>query len=100
MIHKVGRREGRFELANGGTLSLDEVSEIPMATQIKLLRFLQERTFERVGSNETLKVDVRMIAASNRDLKQRIAEALFRGDEYTVGSPLGPTQALLNEEGS
>lgn len=78
----VGRREGRFELANGGTLFLDEVSEIPMATQIKLLRFLQERSFERVGGNETLKVDVRMIAASNRDLKQRIAEGLFREDLY------------------
>jgi DNA-binding NtrC family response regulator len=61
---------------------LDEVSEIPMPTQIKLLRFLQERTFERVGGNETLKVDVRIIAASNRDLKQRIAEGHFREDLY------------------
>ncbi len=78
----IGRREGRFELANGGTVFLDEVSEIPMPTQIKLLRFLQERTFERVGGNETLKVDVRIIAASNRDLKQRIAEGHFREDLY------------------
>jgi DNA-binding NtrC family response regulator len=78
----VGKREGRFELANGGTVFLDEVSEIPMPTQIKLLRFLQERTFERVGGNETLKVDVRIIAASNRDLRQRIAEGLFREDLY------------------
>ncbi|HSO00242.1 MAG TPA: sigma-54 dependent transcriptional regulator [Candidatus Nanopelagicales bacterium] len=78
----VGRREGRFEQASGGTLFLDEVSEIPLPTQIKLLRFLQERTFERVGGNETLKVDVRIIAASNRDLRQRIQEGLFREDLY------------------
>jgi len=78
----VARREGRFEQASGGTVFLDEVSEIPMATQVKLLRFLQERTFERVGGNETLKVDVRILAATNRDLKQRIAEGLFREDLY------------------
>jgi DNA-binding NtrC family response regulator len=77
-----GRREGRFELADGGTVFLDEASEIPLATQVKLLRFLQERTFERVGGNETLKVDVRILAASNRDLRQRIAEGLFREDLY------------------
>src|SRR6185295_10940979 len=70
----VARREGRFEQANGGTVFLDEVSEIPLPTQVKILRFLQKRTFERVGGNETLKVDVRILAASNRDLKQRIAE--------------------------
>jgi DNA-binding NtrC family response regulator len=78
----VNRREGRFEQANGGTVFLDEVSEIPLATQVKILRFLQERSFERVGGNETLKVDVRILAASNRDLKQRIAEGLFREDLY------------------
>jgi DNA-binding NtrC family response regulator len=78
----VGRREGRFELASGGTLFLDEVSEIPPSIQIKLLRFLQERTFERVGGNETLKVDVRVIAATNRDLRQRINEGAFREDLY------------------
>ncbi|HRI71373.1 MAG TPA: sigma-54 dependent transcriptional regulator, partial [Polyangium sp.] len=78
----VGRREGRFELASGGTLFLDEVSEIPPSIQIKLLRFLQERTFERVGGNETLKVDVRVIAATNRDLRQRITEGAFREDLY------------------
>jgi DNA-binding NtrC family response regulator len=76
------RREGRFELAAGGTVFLDEVSEIPLPTQVKLLRFLQERTFERVGGNETLKVDVRILAASNRDLRERIAEGLFREDLY------------------
>src|SRR3954471_668472 len=78
----VTRREGRFEQANGGTVFLDEVSEIPLATQVKLLRFLQERTFERVGGNETLRVDVRILAATNRDLKERIAEGLFREDLY------------------
>jgi DNA-binding NtrC family response regulator len=78
----VGRREGRFEQANAGTVFLDEVSEIPLPTQVKLLRFLQERTFERVGGNETLKVDVRILAASNRDLKQRITEGLFREDLF------------------
>ncbi len=78
----VGRREGRFKQADGGTLFLDEVSEIPLATQVKLLRFLQSREFERVGGNETLKVDVRVLAATNRDLKQRILEGRFREDLY------------------
>jgi DNA-binding NtrC family response regulator len=76
------RREGRFKQADGGTLFLDEVSEMPAATQVKLLRFLQERTFERVGGNETLKVDVRILAATNRDLKQHIAEGKVREDLY------------------
>jgi DNA-binding NtrC family response regulator len=78
----IGRREGRFEQADGGTIFLDEVSEIPLATQVKLLRVLQERTFERVGGNETLKVDVRILAASNKELKQRIGEGRFREDLY------------------
>jgi DNA-binding NtrC family response regulator len=78
----VSRREGRFEQADAGTVFLDEVSEIPMSTQVKLLRFLQERTFERVGGNETLKVDVRIIAATNRDLHKRIGDGLFREDLY------------------
>ena len=78
----VGRREGRFEQAHGGTLFLDEVSEIPGSVQIKLLRFLQEREFERVGGNETLKVDVRVVAATNRNLKQRVDEGGFREDLY------------------
>ena len=78
----VGRREGRFEQANGGTLFLDEVSEIPMPTQVKLLRVLQERTFERVGGNESVQVDVRIVSASNRDLLQRVKDGQFREDLY------------------
>ena len=78
----ITRREGRFEQASGGTVFLDEVSEIPLPTQVKLLRFLQERTFERVGGNETLKVDVRILAASNRDLRTRIESGHFREDLY------------------
>ncbi len=78
----VSRREGRFKQADGGTLFLDEVSELAPQTQVKLLRFLQERTFERVGGNETLRVDVRVIAATNRDLEQRIREGRFREDLY------------------
>jgi DNA-binding NtrC family response regulator len=78
----VGRREGRFKQADGGTLLLDEVSEIPLSLQVKLLRFLQTREFERVGGNETLKVDVRMIAATNRDLEEQIKLGRFREDLY------------------
>ncbi|MBX3251162.1 MAG: sigma-54-dependent Fis family transcriptional regulator [Myxococcales bacterium] len=76
------RRAGRFEQAHGGTLFLDEVSEIPLATQVKLLRFLQERELERVGGNETIRVDVRVVAASNRDLKQLVEDERFREDLY------------------
>ncbi len=78
----VMRREGRFKQADGGTLFLDEIGEIPQGTQIKLLRFLQERTFERVGGNETLKVDVRVLAATNRDLQAEIKKGSFREDLY------------------
>jgi two-component system, NtrC family, response regulator HydG len=77
-----GRREGRFKQADGGTLFLDEVGEIPPGVQVKLLRFLQERTFERVGSNETVKVDVRVIAATNRRLEQEVREGRFREDLF------------------
>jgi two-component system, NtrC family, response regulator AtoC len=78
----VGRREGRFRQAHGGTLFLDEISEIPPATQVKLLRFMQEHEFERVGGNETLRVDVRIIAATNRDLAKEVEAGRFREDLY------------------
>ncbi|MCF3649151.1 sigma-54-dependent transcriptional regulator [Synoicihabitans lomoniglobus] len=76
------RREGRFELAHKGTLLLDEVSEIPPSSQAKLLRVLQEREFERVGGTKTIKVDVRIIATSNRDLAESVAKGEFRSDLY------------------
>ena len=76
------QRQGRFEQADGGTILLDEIGEISLATQIKLLRVLQEREFERVGGNETIHVDVRIIAATNRDLKQMVAEGSFREDLF------------------
>jgi DNA-binding NtrC family response regulator len=78
----VGRRDGRFKQADGGTLFLDEIGEISPAIQVKLLRFLQERTFERVGGNETLKVDVRIITATNRDLNAEAAAGKFREDLF------------------
>ncbi|GDX11689.1 acetoacetate metabolism regulatory protein AtoC [Verrucomicrobiota bacterium] len=76
------RREGRFELANGGTLLLDEISEIPAHLQAKLLRVLQEREFERVGGTKTIKVDVRVLAATNRDLMKAVAAGEFREDLF------------------
>ena len=76
------RREGRFELANQGTLLLDEVSEIPLNLQAKLLRVLQEREFERVGGNRTIKVNVRLLATSNRDLLSYVEKGDFRQDLY------------------
>jgi DNA-binding NtrC family response regulator len=75
-------RKGRFELADGGTLFLDEVGEIPLSVQVKLLRALQERTFERVGGSRTLWVDVRVVAATNRDLRAELAGGRFREDLY------------------
>jgi two-component system, NtrC family, response regulator AtoC len=75
-------RLGRFELAHGGTLFLDEIGEMPLALQVKLLRVLQERCFERVGGNKTIQVDVRIIAATNQNLEQAVAERRFRQDLY------------------
>jgi NtrC-family two-component system response regulator AlgB len=75
-------REGRFEAASGGTVFLDEVAEMSPATQVKLLRFLQNREFERVGDNATRKVDVRIIAATNRRLSEALGDGSFRDDLY------------------
>jgi len=78
----LARRPGRFELADGGTLFLDEVGDLPMDVQIKLLRTIQEREFERVGGTETIKVDVRLVSATNRNLEKMIEEGEFREDLY------------------
>jgi formate hydrogenlyase transcriptional activator len=76
------RRQGKFELADGGTLFLDEVGELPADTQVVLLRVLQEREFERVGGSRPIRIDVRVIAATNRDLQTAIAERAFRSDLF------------------
>jgi Nif-specific regulatory protein len=76
------RKKGRFELAEGGTLFLDEIGDINLSTQVKLLRVLQEREFERVGGTETIKVNVRLIAATNKDMEQALANGTFREDLY------------------
>ncbi len=78
----VQRHLGRFELADGGTIFLDEVGELPPETQIALLRVLQERTFERVGGGKPIPVDVRVIAATNRDLDRAMSDGSFRDDLY------------------
>src|SRR5262245_31044680 len=78
----VGAKPGRFELAHGGTLFLDEIGEIPVEMQVKLLRVLQESEFERVGGIKTIKVDVRLVTATNRDLQQEIGAGTFRDDLF------------------
>ncbi|OJU61514.1 MAG: two-component system response regulator [Armatimonadetes bacterium 55-13] len=75
-----GSKMGRFEMAHQGTLFLDEIGEIPMSVQVKLLRVLQEREFEKLGANKPTKVDVRLVTATNRDLKQAVEEGIFRLD--------------------
>src|SRR5512140_3405507 len=93
----IRRKLGRFELANGGTLFLDEVGEIPPAIQVKLLRVLQERRFERVGGEEAIDVDVRVVSATNRDLKSMAAAGSFREDLYYRLAVLPVTLPPLRE---
>jgi two-component system NtrC family response regulator len=76
------QRRGRFELADGGTIFLDEIGDVPMSTQVKLLRVLQEEQFERVGGTQTMQVDVRVIAATNRNLEEKIKDGSFREDLF------------------
>jgi PAS domain S-box-containing protein len=78
----IARRLGRFELANGGTIFLDEIGELPLEVQAKLLRVLQEREFERVGGGQPIRIDVRVIAATNRDLDKAVREGTFRQDLF------------------
>jgi two-component system NtrC family response regulator len=75
-------RKGRFELADGGTLFLDEIGEVPASVQVKLLRVLEEMTFERVGGTRTITVDIRLVAATNKDLKAEVEQRRFREDLY------------------
>src|SRR5207248_11620909 len=78
----ISQRIGRFEVAHGGTIFLDEIGEIPLELQTKLLRVLQEREFERLGSSRTLRTDARLIAATNRELEAMVAEQKFRSDLF------------------
>jgi formate hydrogenlyase transcriptional activator len=78
----IANRDGRFKLADGGTIFLDEVGELPLDTQVKLLRVLQEQEFEPIGSSRTIKVNVRVVAATNRDLKELVREGKFRPDLF------------------
>ena len=95
------RRSGRFEMADGGTLFLDEIGEIDAAVQVKILRVLEEHKFERVGGNETIEVDVRLVAATNRNLKKMVEEGKFREDLfyrlYVVNIHLPPLRERMGD---
>lgn len=97
----VTMRKGRFELADGGTLFLDEIGEIPLSLQAKLLRALQERKFERVGGSSTLSVDVRIISATNKDLREEVEQGRFREDLYyrlnVIHIPLPPLRERMDD---
>jgi two-component system NtrC family response regulator/two-component system response regulator HydG len=92
-------RAGRFEAADGGTLFLDEIGDISPTVQVKLLRFLEEREFERVGGNRTYKVDVRIVAATHRDLRQKLEDGSFRDDLYYRLNVIEVTIPPLRERG-
>ncbi|WP_343711037.1 sigma-54 interaction domain-containing protein [Kosakonia radicincitans] len=96
----ISRRAGRFEEADGGTLFLDEVGELSLSAQSKLLRVIQERSFERVGSNETLSVNVRILAATHRDLSEMVEQGTFREDLYYRLNVFPVTIPPLRERGS
>ena len=97
----VERKKGRFERAEGGTIFLDEIGEIPLQVQVKLLRVLESRTYERVGGTELLKTDARVVAATNRDLKKMVEEGSFREDLYyrlnVVSLELPPLRARKDD---
>jgi len=93
----VAARKGRFEMADGGTLFLDEIGDLPVSAQVKLLRFLQERTFERVGGNKTHKVDVRVISATHRNLEELVRTGQFREDLHYRLRVVGITVPPLRE---
>jgi len=95
----VEARKGRFELAHGGTLFLDEIGDIPLPTQVKLLRVLQERCFERVGGNRAVAVDVRVISATHRDLEAMVRAGTFREDLYYRINVVPMTIPALRERG-
>jgi transcriptional regulator with GAF, ATPase, and Fis domain len=96
----VSSRVGRIEAAHGGTLFLDEIGEMPLALQSKLLRFLESGELQRVGENDSIKVDVRVIAATNQPLGRRVAEGAFRGDLYyrLAVFPLAPPRLQEHAE--
>jgi len=96
----VARRDGRFQLAHGGTLFLDEIGEISASVQVKLLRFLQEHEFERVGGSQTIKVDVRVIAATNRNLADEVKKGTFREDLYYRLNVVGVEMPALRDRRS
>src|SRR5439155_23309881 len=97
----VKKREGRFKAADGGTVFLDEIAELPLSAQAKLLRVLQKGTFEPLGTNTTVRVDVRVISATHRNLKERIAEGAFREDLYyrvnVIEIPLPPLRERVGD---
>src|SRR5690606_33165123 len=80
--HAIRTKIGRFEMAQGGTVFLDEIGEMELSLQVKILRVLQEREFERVGGGKTIKADVRVVAATNRDLEEEVRRGTFREDLF------------------